>query len=348
MVTRRVQSAQIRTDATIRETIVCINETELGIALVIDENSCLLGSVTDGDIRRALLRGLKLDATVDKVMNQNPLTCLVDTPFGEIKRKMSENKVRQMPITEASGEVVDLVFEEDKWLHTDVAVEAIIMAGGIGQRLRPLTENVPKPMLEVKGQPILERIIEDLRAQGICKITICVNYLGHMIEDYFGDGSKHGVSITYTRETRRMGTGGALSLLEDRPAGPCIVMNGDIITKLDFGQLLAFHHDHNAVATIALNEYSVTVPFGVVEIENGMATGLVEKPTHSFFVNAGIYMLSPESFDFIEKDTEFDMTDLVTKMMNQGAGVTGFPVFEYWLDVGRHDDLALARSADDA
>lgn len=344
----RIKRVLIPETSPLIKAIETIDKNELGIALVIDGDERLTGTITDGDIRRGLLRGLQLEESVTNVMKTSPHTVTADISLDEIKHQMESFDIHQMPVLDGDGRVVDLIVDS---VHEDDPVyenEVIIMAGGLGQRLRPLTETVPKPMLEVNGKPILETILEGLREQGLRNFTICLNYLGEMIEDYFGDGSSHGINITYTRENRRMGTGGALSLLEKKPTKPCIVMNGDIVTNLNFRQLLQYHREHSAKATIALNEYSINVPFGVIETENSMVTNMVEKPVHTYFVNAGIYMLSPSCFDAIEHDTDFDMPDLISRLMEAGDAIAGFPVFEYWIDVGRHSDLAIARNKDGA
>ena len=333
----------VKGGSALRDVIISLNESECGIALVVDDNRKLLGTVTDGDIRRALLKGVKLEGTAAEIMHDTPLTCSGNMALDQIRLLMLQKQVRQIPLVDDDGRVVDLVVVNELVRNRKHENRVIIMAGGLGTRLRPLTESVPKPMLEVGGKPILQGIIENLVGQGLYKFTICLNYLGSMIEDYFGDGSAFGASITYTREERRMGTGGALSLLEELPSHPCIVMNGDILTKLDFRRLRDFHTEHNAEATIALNEYDFSIPFGVIETHDGMVTRMLEKPTHTSFVNAGIYMLSPSVFEHIQSDTAFDMPELMEKLIALGKGVAGFPIFEYWLDIGRHNDLAAVR-----
>jgi len=343
MNSERLKSTLVRSDATVREAIELLNADEFGIVLVVDEQQKLLGTITDGDIRRALLDGIVLEDPVDSAMHKNPLTSTTSASLDEMRLHMHQHEVLQMPVLDSRGRVVDLVLANEPEKNKRYENQVIIMVGGLGQRLRPLTENVPKPMLEVGGKPILQGIIENLVSQGLYNFTLCLNYLGDVVEDHFGDGNKFGATITYTRENRRMGTGGALSLLNERPCRPCIVMNGDILTTLDFHSLRQFHNEHKASATMSLNEFEVQIPFGVIETRGGKVKKMTEKPTHKSFVNAGIYMLSPEVFDYIREDTEFDMPTLMQDLIDQGVDVAGFPIFEHWLDIGRPTDLAVAR-----
>jgi NDP-sugar pyrophosphorylase family protein len=218
------------------------------------------------------------------------------------------------------------------------------MAGGLGKRLRPLTETIPKPMLEVGGRPLLEQIIAGFADQGFWRITISVNYRREMVQDYFGDGSKFGVEIDYVEETRRMGTAGALSLLPERPEGPFIVMNGDLLVSLRFDQLLEFHRRLDAAGTMVVREYSHQVPYGVVRADGDLMTGIEEKPVARYFVNGGIYVLSPEALDRVRPDHPLDMPSLLTEITEGGGRVAVFPLRDYWRDIGHMDDLEAARS----
>jgi NDP-sugar pyrophosphorylase family protein len=253
---------------------------------------------------------------------------------------MRREQVGQMPILDSRGAVVDLVlageiFNPDPGKHA-----VVIMAGGLGTRLRPITESIPKPMVPIGGRPVLELIIEQFATQGFRWITLCVNHLAEVIEDHFGDGKAFGVEIEYVREAKRMGTAGALSLVSPAPAKPVIVMNGDILTALNFSQLLTFHYDNGALATMGVNHFQYQIPYGVVDIRNHQIHGFVEKPIYDFFVNAGLYVVSPQVLDCVPEDEFFDMPSLFDQL--EPSQKMAFPIHEYWLDIGKHDDLDRA------
>lgn len=324
----------------VSEAIRCIEASGGQIALVLTQEGQLRGTVTDGDVRRGLLRGVGLEAPVRTIMNERPRSMRIGVAMGELLAKLRKEGVLQMPLVDESGKVVELVVVDD--LQTAAANDnpVVIMAGGLGTRLRPITETIPKPMIEVAGKPILEIIIARFREQGFRSITLCVNYLAEIIEDHFGDGSKYGVVIDYVREPKRMGTAGALSLLDPRPALPMIVINGDILTSINFNQLLAFHSENNALATMGLNRFQYQVPYGVVEVEGHHIVKFSEKPSFDFFVNAGIYIIDPSLLDTLPRDRYVDMPSLFENVPAERRAA--FPIHEYWLDIGRHDDLERA------
>ncbi|QQR38400.1 nucleotidyltransferase family protein [Devosia rhizoryzae] len=322
------------------DAVACIEASGGQIALVVDEGFRLVGTITDGDIRRAILRGATLDSTAGDVMHRHPRSVPRGTPLAEIAAILKREMIFQMPVVDAEGVVVGLHLADEIELADPAAHRVVIMAGGLGTRLRPITETVPKPMIEVGGRPILERILERFREQGFRKISLCVNHLAEIIEKHFGDGAAFGVEIDYVRETKRMGTAGALSLLSERSEKPLIVMNGDILTSINFGQMLAFHYESAALATMGLNRYQYQVPYGVVDVRNHHITGFSEKPVFDFFVNAGIYVISPEMLDLIPPDRFFDMPSLFDQVHPDRR--VAFPLHEYWLDVGKPDDLNRA------
>lgn len=326
------------------DAILAIDKGSIGVAFVVSPEFNVIGSLTDGDVRRALLAGKKLEDPIDIIMNTSPIVASVADGVSECHALMKRHGIRQIPRLDGEGVLVDFVLLDDPMITKKLENDVIIIAGGLGTRLYPLTENIPKPMLDVGGKPILQSIIEDLRSQGLHRFTLCVNYLSEVIINHFEDGHNFGVEIKYVHEDRRMGTGGALSLLGTSPELPCIVMNGDIVTNLDFRRLYEFHTMNNAMATVALNEHSTTIPFGVMELSNGMIQAMVEKPTSTVFVNAGIYILSPKVFSYIKKDEAFDMPQLIQTLLDDKHDVAGFPIFESWLDVGRHNDLDKARN----
>ncbi len=328
--------------ATLREVIAVIDRAELQIALVVAPNRQLLGTVTDGDVRRGLLRGLGLDARAREVMTRDPITVAPDLSFHDDGWLLHKRLARRIPVVGADRTVVGLALPEDEIVPQKVANPVVIMAGGLGSRLGALTQDAPKPLLKVGSKPILETILEGFLAQGFEQFYISVNYKAQLIEDYFGDGSSWGADIRYIRETERLGTAGAMSLLETPPTVPIFVMNGDLLTKVNFRQMLEFHRVHRQQASVAVRKYEVRVPFGVVELQRGNITGIVEKPQYHYFVNAGIYLLNPECLPLLPYNQPFDMPDLLSAVLAQNWSVGSFPVHEYWLDVGRLDDFETA------
>jgi dTDP-glucose pyrophosphorylase len=319
-----------------------IDHGAMQITLVVDSEGHLLGTVTDGDIRRAVLRGKGLDAPITDVMNGNPVTGLAEETHESWQRTMHRHSLRHLPILDTRGRVVDLV-RYDLPLEPERSTPVVIMAGGLGTRLRPLTENTPKPMIPVGPKPVLETIVENFAAQGFVHLYLCLNYKGDVIRKHFGDGRKFGVRITYLQEDRRLGTAGALSLLPQRPDEPVIVMNGDLLTKVDFVRLLDFHERQGFVATMAMREHQQQVPYGVLRIGDGyVVEELVEKPIERYYVNAGIYILNPETLDLVPDQKFYDMPTLFNTLMAQGRKVGGFPLRDYWVDIGRLEDLERA------
>ncbi len=316
-----------------------IDEGGIQVALVVNEQEQLQGVATDGDIRRGILDEIDLDAPVRTVMNEDPVTARPQEDWQSLIDRMRARRVHQIPVVDDDGRMARIEVLDDL-LDPDARSNPIVlMAGGLGTRLRPLTEDCPKPLLEVGEQPILETILEGFIAHGFHRFYISVNYMSGMIEDYFGDGSDWDVDITYLHEQKRLGTAGPLSLLPERPEETVIVMNGDLLTKLNFAHLLNFHHEHESTATMCVREHETQVPYGVIETEEQFMTGLEEKPTERYFVNAGIYALEPETLNLIPDGEFFDMTELFEQLVEQKQSVTVFPVREYWQDVGQKEDF---------
>lgn len=328
--------------ATILETLKIIDTHGVPIGLVHD-NGRLLGTVTDGDIRRSLLAGVSLSAPVSEVMNTSPITVSAAAADALVLQVMKQRAILYVPMVDDSGRVVGLKALKDLQATGTAANPVMLMAGGLGTRLKPLTDEAPKPMLEVGGKPILETIIENFVEQGFTEIFVSVNYKKEMIENHFLDGAKWGAKISYVYETEPMGTAGALSLLPEPPSRPLIVMNGDLLTKVNFNHLAKFHEEHGAPATICVREYKFTVPYGVVEADDHYLSSIEEKPVQKFFVNAGIYVLGPEAVSEVSAGKPFDMPDLLTNLTKTGRRPTVFPLREYWVDIGRVDDLNQAR-----
>jgi dTDP-glucose pyrophosphorylase/predicted transcriptional regulator len=328
----------------IREAMQHIDESGLQIAVVADEDNHLQGVVTDGDIRRGILEGIDLNRSVQKVMNDAPITAHPQEDKQSLIDRMQARRIRQIPLVDDEGRVVSIEVLDDLLQPERRSNPVVIMAGGLGTRLRPLTEDCPKPLLEVGGQPILETIIEGFIAHGFQRFYLSVNYKSGMIEDYFGDGIDWGVDITYLHEEQRLGTAGPLSLLPERPDESLIVMNGDLLTKLNFVHLLDYHRDHDSIATMCVREHETQVPYGIIETDDQHMTGIEEKPTQRYFVNAGIYVLEPEALGLVPENEFFDMTKLFEEVIDRGADAAVFPVREYWQDIGRQEDLHRAKS----
>ncbi|MFA7254796.1 MAG: nucleotidyltransferase family protein [Candidatus Omnitrophota bacterium] len=332
----------VKPDAPIRKAIETIDTAGMQIALVVDEQGCLLGTVTDGDVRRGILKGISLEQPVRLIMGKNPVIAHVDDNREKILGLMRQLSLHQIPVLDSKRrvrgiEILDLLLRTEQKDNT-----VVLMAGGLGMRLRPLTENTPKPLLKVGNKPILETILQSFISYGFHRFFLSVNYKDEMVKEYFGDGSRWNVSIRYLDEDQKLGTAGALGLLPEKLAAPIIVMNGDLLTNINFQQLLSFHKEHSSAATMCIREYDFQVPYGVVSLKNQVITGIDEKPVHRFFVNAGIYVLDLQSLALIPKGQPFDMPQLFEKAIEQKMNTAGFPIREYWLDIGRIDDLERA------
>ncbi len=336
----------IAPETSIRETIKVIDRSALQIALVVDEEDKLLGTVTDGDIRRGILKGVSLDAPVKQIYYVSPLTASIDDDPETMHRIMREQYINQLPVLDNDGKVVQLKILKDILKEKKQKNPVILMAGGLGTRLQPLTASCPKPLLKIGGTPVLETILEGFIDNGFDNFYISVNYKAEMIEDYFEDGSKWGVHIEYLKENKRLGTAGSIKLLPQKPSMPFIVMNGDLLTKVNFKHLLDFHvNNHklgNAMATMCVREYTIQIPYGVIKKKGNRLIRLDEKPVQRFFVNGGIYVFEPEITDLIPDDKYFDMTDLFDEIMGRDYKTIIFQIREYWMDIGHKRDFELA------
>lgn len=328
--------------AIVRDAVESLNESSAQIALVVTEGDHLEGVVTDGDIRRGLLVGKTLESPVSEVMEKNFFTARLGDDPSVLLATMREYDFKQVPLLDDDGTVVGLRTLVDMLAPQRRDNWVVLMAGGLGQRLRPLTEDCPKPLLAVGGKPLLETILEQFVEHGFEKFYISVNYRAEMVEEYFGDGSKHNVEIRYLREKEQLGTAGAVGLIPEALDAPVFVMNGDLLTRVDFAGMLEFHQEQSAKATMAVRSFDIQVPFGVVEVDNHTITSIEEKPVHQFFVNAGIYVLSPEVVQAIPKDQYLDMPTLFGQLMNENEVTSAFPIHEYWMDIGRKSDFDQA------
>jgi NDP-sugar pyrophosphorylase family protein len=313
------------------------------IALV-TESDRLIGIVTDGDVRRGLLRGESLEATVTNIMQQDFRSLPASATAAEALAFMQRETLHQIPALDETGKVVHLFLLEDLIKPQRLPNSVVIMAGGEGKRLRPLTSNCPKPMLHVAGEPILEIILKQCLDAGFDHFYFAVNYLKEQIQSHFQDGSTWGARIQYLEEVKPLGTAGALSLLPQRPDHPFLVLNGDVLTRVDYAHLLRFHADHQSTATLCVREYSTQIPYGVVRMDDLKVVALEEKPLLTHYVNAGIYLLNPDMLDLVPKDVFFDMPQLLETAAQQGKPVSAFPIYEYWLDIGQLADYEQAQS----
>jgi dTDP-glucose pyrophosphorylase len=328
--------------------MMCIDRNAEGIALVVDEERRLIGTVTDGDIRRAILAGMDLDSPVQALLelraptaHPSPLTAPVGTPDAELLRMMNEYTLRHIPLLDETGRVVDVALLSDLVKEYELPLTAVVMAGGYGTRLRPLTEEVPKPMLPVGGRPLLELIIEQLRQAGIRRVNLTTHYKGELIAQHFGDGRNFGLELHYVKEDQPLGTAGALGLL-DSSDEPLLVINGDILTRVDFRAMLDFHREQEADMTVAVRQYEFRVPYGVIETDGIVITEISEKPVVRYFINAGIYLLNPGLCRFVPNGQPYDMPDLIKRLVAEGYRVVSFPIREYWLDIGCIEDYQKA------
>lgn len=333
---------------TLREVIACIDRAAKGIALVVDEQNHLLATLTDGDLRRAVLSGVPLDLRVSSLLQElrsqgrlKPVTLPAGVSREIILTEMKTRSVRQIPLVNEQGHVVELAVLEDLVAQPHAPVHAVVMAGGYGRRLLPLTADIPKPMLRVGDRPLIERLVQQLRDVGVARVNISTHYKAEQIATHFGNGEAFGIEVGYVSEERPLGTAGALSMVPGDD--PLLVINGDILTTLDFRALLSFHFEHDAAMTVAVREYGFNVPYGVVDTDGLHVTAVTEKPTVKFFVNAGIYLVSPSARQFIPSREHFDMPQLITEVLKAGGKVISFPVWEYWLDIGRHEDYEQAQ-----
>jgi len=331
---------------TMERAIEALNREALQIVLVVEENRKLIGTVTDGDIRRALVHHLGMDTPLEEFMFREPTVATIAEDRSEILAMMKQKDLLRVPIVDHDGRVVGLESLQHLLVDRKIDNPVFLMAGGFGKRLRPLTNDVPKPLLKIGEKPILERILERFVDAGFHNFYISTHYKAEMVRNHFGDGSRWGVNITYVHEESPLGTGGALGLLPDElPDLPIIIMNGDLLTKVNFECLLEFHKENEAATTLCVREYDFQVPFGVLDVDGHLVTGITEKPVHHFFVNAGIYVLEPKMIQQVGAGSYIDMPVLLEQQIGYGEKVCMFPIHEYWIDIGRIDEFERAKNA---
>jgi len=339
------KKASVSLKASLRDAAKNLTESSLRIVLVLDDSGKLLGTVSDGDIRRGLLRGLTLDSDVNEILRKNPLVAPEGMSQSLVRQLMAANKVQQIPEIDTEGRVVSL-HTWDEFITTEsISNKMVIMAGGKGTRLRPHTENCPKPMLLVGGKPMLQHIIERARDEGFGGFLLSVNYLAHMIEDYFGDGGAFGVNIGYIHEESPLGTAGSLSMISKLVDEPFVVTNGDVMTDIRYSDLLEFHKRQESIATMAVRLHEWQHPFGVVQMEGLNIVGFEEKPVARSHINAGVYALDPVALQELSYGESCDMPTLFERLQTRSYKTIAYPMHEPWLDVGRPTDLDQANQA---
>jgi dTDP-glucose pyrophosphorylase len=335
-------------ESSLRAAMVCIDRGAKGIALVVDEHRRLIATLTDGDLRRAVLAGLNLDLPVATLLEkirsqgkQGPITLPINSTKEAIIGEMKARAIRQIPLVDEQGRVIELAVLDELVGEPTAPVHAVVMAGGYGKRMMPLTADTPKPMLRVGDRPLIERLVQQLKQAGVSRVNISTHYKAEQISAHLGNGEAFGIEVGYVSEDHPLGTAGGLSLISGD--NPLLVINGDILTALDFRALLNFHFEHGAEMTVAVREYGFDVPYGVVETDGVKVTGITEKPRVKLFVNAGIYLVSSSARDLIPSGQSFDMPQLIDVLVKKGGKVISFPVWEYWLDIGRHEDYERAQ-----
>ena len=338
------RQAILPANATIGQAIRNLNEVTIKIVLVTNETGVLEGIIADGDIRRGLLKGLDLNSPLASVIHRNALVVPPELGRELVMQLMVANKIQQIPVVDEQHHVVGLHLWDEITTPPTRPNLMIIMAGGMGTRLRPHTENCPKPMLPVTGKPMLEHIIDRAKLEGFNHFVLAIHYLGHMIEAHFGNGERLGVQIDYLREQSPLGTAGALGLLTPLPDAPFVVTNGDVISDIRYGELLDFHTRHAAAATMAVRVHEWQHPFGVVQTQGVEIVGFEEKPIARSHINAGVYALDPAALSVLSADAHCDMPTLFERLQAEAKRTVAYPMHEPWLDVGRPIDLQLANN----
>ncbi|WP_319245030.1 nucleotidyltransferase family protein [uncultured Propionivibrio sp.] len=339
------EKALVPESATLTDAIRCLNEAKTQIALVVAADRVLVGTVTDGDIRRGLLRGVSMESPAASVMQRSPLVVTQQVSREAVFQLMQANRIHQLPVVDAERRAVGLHLWHDLAATPKRDNQMVIMAGGKGTRLRPHTDNCPKPLLPVSGKPMLEHIIERAKSNGFHRFVFSVHYLGHMIEEYFGDGARWDVNIEYLYESEPLGTAGAIALLRDRPESAFLVSNGDVLTDINYGDLLDFHLRHGSTATMAARLYEWQHPFGVIQTKGVDIVGFEEKPVLRNHINAGIYVLEPQAIELLQAGVPCDMPTLFGRLQERGRRTIVYPMHEPWLDVGRTDDYLAIQSS---
>jgi dTDP-glucose pyrophosphorylase/CBS domain-containing protein len=339
----------VRETISIRDAMAQADVGRCGIVLAVDDQQRLLGTVTDGDVRRAILANINLDESISFLLahksgtgSAKPITAQVNTDRNTLLKILSENNILHLPLLDDEHRVIGVARLDDFVKEESLPVQALIMAGGQGTRLRPLTDNLPKPLLPIGNQPLMEIAVQKLKEAGIRRLSVAVHYKSEMIKAHFGDGQKYGIEISYIDEEQPLGTAGALGIMPT-PNETTLVVNGDILTQMDYRAMLIYHREHKAEMTVAVHRLDFQVPYGVVECDGTNVLGIVEKPLRTVFINAGIYLLDPLAYDYLPNGEAYDMTDLIASLLHGKRPVVAFPIREYWMDIGQHADYEKAQ-----
>ncbi len=341
---KNINNIKLKPTSTIREALKIIDSGAMKIAIVVDNKDVLLGTLSDGDIRRGLLNNLNLDDMIETIIFKTPTVCKIEDTKERILELALEKKIYQIPIVDNNGKLIGIEEVDELLKPIQKNNKVVLMVGGLGTRLRPLTEKTPKPMLKVGDKPILETIILNFKKYGFTNIILSVSYKSEIIEKYFGNGLKFGVHIEYVHEEKRMGTAGALSLIREKLNEPFFVMNGDLLTNLNFEHMMEYHISNNSIATMGVREYDFQVPYGVVNVDGINIKSIEEKPVHNFYVSGGVYVLDSKVLNFIPENEFFDMPTLFEKVIDRNLKSISFPIREYWLDIGRMEEFKKANN----
>ncbi len=342
---KEILKCLINENSNIKDVISAIEAGGLRIALIINSDNKFIGTICDGDIRRGLLKGFTLESPITKIINKNSIKASPDSSKKSISRMMEENGISQIPILSFENELVGLEISDDLLPKSSQLINpnyALLMAGGRGVRLKPITNDLPKPLIPINGKPILEIILEQCIDSGIRNFYISVHYLAEKIINYFGDGSKWNVNINYIREDKPLGTAGALNLLPEEFKDPIILINGDVLTKTKFQEVLKYHYINSADLTICAREYVLESPYGVIEVDGIKFNSIIEKPTFRQLVNAGIYVINPSVIKLVKTNSFLDMPELLSICKKDKGKIIVYPVHEYWLDIGKPEALEKA------
>ena len=338
------QNTVLKPESTITNAIESLNESEYGIVLITNKNQNLIGTLTDGDIRRALIKYIPLNTQIKDIMFKQPHTANYKTGSEKLLEILYKNNIMQIPLIDENNKLVGIKTLKKLTKKIKYDNPIFIMAGGLGKRLIPLTEKIPKPMLEIGGKPLLEKTIEQFINSGFHNFYISTFYKSNIIKEYFKNGEKWNVSIEYIEELKPLGTAGALSLLPYKKfKSPIIMINGDLITDLDINNLLSYHNQEKNIITIGAKKYDIQVPYGVIETEGSQVKSIIEKPIHSFFINAGIYVINPQIIKTLNAVNSIDMPDWIKQLIGEKININIFPIHEYWLDIGERSQYEKAK-----
>lgn len=333
-----IESILAYSSYSIKEALRLMDEGAKGIILVVDNERKLLGTITDGDIRRAILKGISLEDRIEEIMHKNPVQVMEGTSREEIKNILIKNAIKELPIIDKDHRVIDMITINDILLPKGKENPVIIMAGGLGTRLKDLTKEIPKPMLSIGDDPILQHIINNFKHYGYNRFFITVNYKAEIIENYFQNGYAYGVKIEYIKENKRLGTAGGIKLAQNFVGKPFFVINGDIFTNLDLDNMMQFHEKNKFDITVGIRKHSFQIPYGVVKTEENCIKEIDEKPIIEYFINGGIYCLNPKVIRFIPENEYFEITDLISICIKNGLNVGSYEIKEYWMDIGKIED----------